>query len=87
MDNCGNISYGRNCSVFCAIGFEALNGLGLEEHSCGMSAGAPQLLGALPSCVASKCVGGLPLASERSSDNCSGLSFQENFESMNIASN
>lgn len=74
MSNCEGVTFGKNCSVFCAAGFEAADGAGLEQFSCKKGG---LLEGALPNCVAAPCVDGLPLPSDRSDDNCTSLTFGE----------
>lgn len=77
LNTCGGVVNGQNCSVFCARGYEAAAGAGLEQLSCIFTGSSVELLGQLPSCTASPCTEGLPLPSDRATNNCSELFFQE----------
>ncbi|CAJ1412356.1 unnamed protein product [Effrenium voratum] len=70
---CTGVSVGENCSAFCARGFEASSGLGLEQLSCRMDGEDPKLLGPMPACRPVVCSLGLPQPSSRALDNCSSL--------------
>lgn len=77
LSTCDGVVNGQNCSVFCARGYEAASGAGLEQLSCIFTGSAVELVGQLPSCTASPCTEGLPLPSDRATHNCSELFFQE----------
>eukprot|EP00435_Cladocopium_sp_Y103_P072316 s450_g39.t2 len=77
LSTCDGVVNGQNCSVFCARGYEAAAGAGLEQLSCIFTGSTVELLGQLPTCTASPCTEGLPLPSDRATNNCSELFFQE----------
>lgn len=77
LDTCDTTYYGQNCSIFCARGYEASSGAGLEQLSCTIVGSTVQLVGDMPSCTARPCTDGLPLASDRASNNCSSITFKE----------